>query len=295
MSKSSSFGLCRRWNKLRAAIRYLALDNVKMRMNKHGFHAHFLFACDYWWCIAETYEKSPQNTTQLLYNRDTLSWFNSFHSVPLLCVVWFILLSAAFIRAWAAILLVFERTVCVILIVFIDYLLCQQFSLIISEHAWEPLEHIKNDTQQKHAHAFAFNGERVKKPMEKNTNENFLSSFFYWYCNFLPLFSWDMNLLSIDDWIFQLGMYAKSDSFISHCSVFIFSLFSTIIRKHPNDARKKVWNKLRAAWKFLSRFQFYIASLPLKQFQRKLHWITLEDVRAVRFFLLKPVFIMAVW
>lgn len=178
MSKSSSFGLCRRWNYLCAAIRYLALDNVKMRMNKHGFHAHFLFACDYWWCIAETYEKSPQNTTQLLYNRNTLSWFNSFHSVPSLCVVWFILLSAAFIRAWAAILLVFERIVCVILIVFIDYLLCQQFSLIISEHAWEPLEHIKNDTQQKHAHAIAFNGERVKKPMEKKHQREFSIKFF---------------------------------------------------------------------------------------------------------------------
>lgn len=45
MSKSSTFGLRQRRNYLCAATRYLALDNVKMNMNKHDFHAHFLFAC----------------------------------------------------------------------------------------------------------------------------------------------------------------------------------------------------------------------------------------------------------
>lgn len=86
-----------------------------------------------------------------------------------------------------------------------------------------------------------------------------------------------MNLLSIDDWIFQLEMYAKSDSFVAPLLGFFLFTFFNNHTKTSKWCTKKVWNKLSIAWKFASRFQFYTASLPLKQFQRKLHWIILEE------------------
>lgn len=57
-----------------------------------------------------------------------------------------------------------------------------------------------------------------------------------------------------------------------------FRLFQQSYENIQLMHENKVWNKLSVAWKFLFRFQFYITSLTLKQFPRKLLWITLEEM-----------------
>lgn len=149
---------------------------------RHDFHAHYV--CGYG--MVRMYEKSPKiphkcYTIKTRY-RDSIS-FILFHFISLLLYVgaWF---STAFVRisAWIAIQL---ESFSVILVVLIDYLLCQQFSLIISEHAWEPLENRERHSTEVRIpfmHSTMWKNHEMKK-------SEFLSKFFLLRMQFPTAFS----------------------------------------------------------------------------------------------------------